>query len=197
MDHASIKPATKSKSMSPYHGFRFGFNIFQFFSLETKYIVYIFIGFVAQLSLSSMILLIISAFKNNINWFKVIREVTWVSLMSNMPKALRPIYPLLGATFEEIFFRGTVFMIHIIYFPEMGIVLPIILATGLFVLQQVLNTDTAIQGVVISIGAIVISVIGCLLILYTESFLPTLICHLLFVIFYLGGSDSHEASYSM
>jgi len=175
----------------------FGFNIFQFFSLETKYIVYIFIGFVAQLSLSSMILLIISAFKTNINWFKVIQEITWVSLMSNMPKALRPIYPLLGATFEEIFFRGTVFMIHIIYFPEMGIILPIILATGLFVLQQVLNTDTAIQGVVISIGAIVISVIGCLLILYTESFLPTLICHLLFVIFYLGGSDSREASYSM
>ncbi|HZG59415.1 MAG TPA: CPBP family glutamic-type intramembrane protease [Anoxybacillus sp.] len=175
----------------------FGFNIFRYLPMEVKYIVYIFIDFVAQLSLSSMILFIISAVKTNINWFKVIQEITWVNLMSNMPKALRPIYPLLGASFEEIFFRGTVFMIHITYFPEMGIILPIILVTGFFVLQQMLNTETTIQGVVISIGAIVISVIGCLLILYTGSFLPSLICHLLFVIFYLGGSDSRETSHSM
>lgn len=175
----------------------FGFNILRYFPLEPKHIVYIFVGFIAQLSLSSMILLIISAVKTNINWFKVVQDITWVSLMSNMPKALRPIYPLLGASFEEIFFRGTVFVIHITYFPEMGIVWPIILVTGLFVLQQVLNIETIIQGIVISVGAVVISVVGCLLILHTKSFLPALICHLLFVIFYLGGSDSRQATYSM
>lgn len=79
----------------------------------------------------------------------------------------------------------------------MGLILPIAISTGLFILQQVLNTNTVIQGVAISSGALVISIVGCLLIEYTGSFLPALICHLLFVIFYLGGSDTRKASYSV
>lgn len=64
-------------------GVSFGFNIFEYFSLEGKYIIYIFIGFVAEVSLSSLILLIIAAIKTNINWYAVIQEITWVSLISN------------------------------------------------------------------------------------------------------------------
>lgn len=97
---------------------------------------------------------------------------------------------------ERLYKRGTVYMIHRTYFPEMGLIWPIVLTTALFTFQQILNTNTVLQGIVISSGAVVISVIGSLLIEYTGSFLPALMSHLLFVIFYLGGSETNKATYS-
>lgn len=174
----------------------FDFNIFGYFWLQPRYIVYILIGFVGQVSMSSMILLIIGSIRPTINWFNVMQSITWVNLMYNMPKMLLPLYPILGAFFEELFYRGTVYMIHRTYFPEMGLIWPIVLTTALFTFQQILNTNTVLQGIVISSGAVVISVIGSLLIEYTGSFLPALMSHLLFVIFYLGGSETNKATYS-
>jgi hypothetical protein len=41
-----------------------------------------------------------------------------------------------------------------------------------------------------SVGAVAISVVGCLLLLLTDSFLPALVCHELYVIFYFGHGRS-------
>jgi hypothetical protein len=174
----------------------FQFNILPYFSIKSRYIAYIFIGFVAQMSLSSLILIVIASVNTKIDWYGTIRQIPWVKLMSNLPKFIRPLYPIGGAFCEELYFRGTIFIIHITFFPDLGYILPICIVTGLFIIQQTLNTTSVIQAVVISIGATVISILGCLSILYTESFLPALICHLLFVVFYLGGSDTGKQSYS-
>src|SRR5262249_25319048 len=92
--------------------------------------------------------------------------------------------PLGAAVFEETFFRGAVFLILINNFPQTGAYFAILVCTLLFVMQQVLQTDTFGQGAILLIGSTSISVVGCIVTLLTGSFLPTLLCHMAYAVFY-------------
>jgi len=102
-----------------------------------------------------------------------------------MPRIMGVISPLGAAIFEEVFFRGAVFLVLINNFPQTGAYLPILVCTVLFVVQQVLQTDTLGQGLILLIGSTSISIVGCIATLYTGSFLPTLLCHAAYAFFYL------------
>lgn len=102
-----------------------------------------------------------------------------------MPKSLKPLYPLSGAFFEELYFRGCVFIIILTEFKFVNPAIGIALVSILFVIQQSLNTQTVYQTISMSVGSMCISVVGCVLILATNSFIPALLCHQFYVIFYL------------
>jgi membrane protease YdiL (CAAX protease family) len=112
-----------------------------------------------------------------------------------MPGIMRVGSPLGAAIFEEVFFRGAVFLVLINDFVQTGSYLPILVCTVLFILQQVLQTDTLGQGLILLIGSTSISVVGCITILYTGSLLPTLLCHAAYAFFYLRLAPSIPRSY--
>ena len=111
-----------------------------------------------------------------------------------MPGIMRVIAPLGAAIFEEVFFRGAVFLVLIKHFPQTGAYLPILVCTVLFVVQQVLQTDTLGQGLILLIGSTSVSIVGCITILFTGSFLPTLLCHAAYACFYLQLGTSQNWS---
>jgi len=165
----------------------FKINIFDYISLKNfkEVVLYSIIGFIVQLSLSSTILTIISLIKTDINWFTVVSNINWVKISSKLPKSLKPLYPLSGAFFEELYFRGCVFIIILTEFKFVNPAIGIALVSILFVIQQSLNTQTVYQTISMSVGSMCISVVGCVLILATNSFIPALLCHQFYVIFYL------------
>lgn len=146
---------------------------------------YTILGFVVQFQLSAFLVLLISAIKSEINWYQVIRSIGWVSVSYNLPKSIRFFYPTSSAFLEEMFFRGSVFMVLYTQFPEIPVWVSIGIVCLLFIIQQAINTQEPIQAVAISMGAISISLVGCLLILATDSILPAILCHMLYVGMYL------------
>ena len=163
----------------------FRLDLLGYSALEPRYAVFIPVGIIAQVSLSSLILMLIASLNTKADWFSVVLNIPWVRISALLPRYLSLLYPLSGAFVEELFFRGTVFLILLIYFPQAGIVVPVLVSSVLFVIQQVLNTDSLTQGLLISIGSVTISVVGCLLILLTGSLLPALLCHELYAVFYV------------
>ncbi|WP_040210966.1 type II CAAX prenyl endopeptidase Rce1 family protein [Clostridium polynesiense] len=165
----------------------FKINILDYIHLKNykEILLYSLIGFIVQLSLSSMILTVISLIKSDINWYSVISNISWVKISSKLPKWIKPLYPISGAFFEELYFRGCIFIIIITEFKFIHPLLAIILISILFSVQQVLNTETVYQAVSMSVGAVCISAVGCMLILATNSFIPALLCHELYVLFYI------------
>lgn len=159
-------------------------NILKYVAIKPEYIIYILIGIIAEMSVSSLIMSLVMAFKKDVDWVKQIQTIPWINSISLMPEHIGPIIPTSGAFFEETFFRGVLFIIMLQVFPQVGVVIPIAVVTILFAVQQILNTETFHQGVTMAIASLAVSGVGCLLIIYTGSFLPALIAHESFVIFY-------------
>jgi membrane protease YdiL (CAAX protease family) len=107
-----------------------------------------------------------------------------------MPRFMLVLSPLATALLEEVFFRGAVFLILIEKLPQAGAYWAILLCTVVFALHQVIQTDTFGQGAILLIGSTSISVVGCIVTLHTRSFLPTLLCHSAYVVFYLRLASS-------
>lgn len=168
-------------------------NLLGFFALESEHIPIIPLTFIAQTSLTGLMMglaLVVRPF----DVFSQLTSIAWVKYTLILPRAMRVGAPLLTAAVEEVFFRGTVFLILIRRFPETGAYWPIVVCTVLFALQQVLQTDTFGQGVIFVIGSTSISVVGCLAMLYTGSFLPTFICHVAYAGLYLQLGTSGRQS---
>lgn len=160
-------------------------NLLRFLTLDPRYVPLIPLAFIAQNSLTGLLMQLALAAKPTIDVFSELTNVPWVRYTLMMRGAMRMISPLCAAIIEEVFFRGAIFLILIIDFPETGAYLPIFVCTALFVLQQVLQTDTFGQGLIFLVGSTSISVVGCIATLYTGSFLPTLLCHAAYAVFYL------------
>ena len=125
------------------------------------------------------------AARPTLNVFMELTNIPWVSYTLAMPGIMRVLSPLVAAVFEELFFRGAVFLILINRFPETGVFLPVAICTVLFVVQQVLQTDTVGQGLILLVGSTSVSVVGCVVTLHTGSFLPALLCHTAYAFIYL------------
>lgn len=170
-------------SLSPYLGLRW------------SDLAYTFLGLVAQTALASLTLFIVGSFFRRLNWSSVMMSIPWTRVMQLMPRGIGFLYPTSGALCEEFFFRGAIFLILILRFPWLNVWAAIAIAAALFTMQQYLNTASPWQGFTISVGALAISVVACLLILVTGSFLSALLCHELYIIFYLGqGKPSGKAA---
>ena len=159
-------------------------NIVKYLSLTNFKEILLFstIGFIVQISIFTMLLTIISAIKSDINWYKVTGSI---KLSNNLPKAIRLLYPLSRAFFEEIYFRGCIFLIILNEFNFINLAIAITIVSILFVVQQVLNTQNRYQAISRSVSGISISAVCCVLIVATNSFIPALLCHEFYVIFYL------------
>ncbi|MBO4471193.1 MAG: CPBP family intramembrane metalloprotease [Clostridia bacterium] len=142
-------------------------------------------GFILQLEISSVILLICSVFKSDTNWYRIISEINWVKVSFNLPRKIRVLYPTSSALFEELFFRCSVFLVLVTHFNWVPLPVSMLIVTFLFIIEQVVCTQKFKQAVAISAGAVAISLAGCLMIAVTGSILPAIICHELYVVFYL------------
>jgi len=163
----------------------FQINIFRYLPMELRDLVFIPLGLIAQMSLSSLILMLIAAFNPKLDWFSALMNIQWVKILMLLPRTVSLLYPLSGAFFEELFYRGVVFLVLVDHFSQLGVVLPIVISAVLFSIQQVLNTSSVPQALTMAAGSVAISVIGCLLMLHTQSFLPALICHEVYAVLYL------------
>jgi|SRR5215471_10107516 len=167
-------------------------NLLRYLTLDPRYFMLIPLAFIAQNSLTGLMMHSWIAAKPTMNVFLELTSIPWVKYTLMMPGIMRVIAPLGASIFEELFFRGAIFLVLVNNFPQTGVYLPILVCTALFVLQQVLQTDTLGQGLIFVIGSTSISVVGCVATLYTRSFLPTLLCHAAYAFFYfqLGTSMS-------
>lgn len=168
----------------------FRVNILLFLQFKPEFLAYVVLGLIAQTALASLILLIVGAINPRLNWYAIVMSTPWVRVFPLLPRGARVAYPLSGAFVEELFFRGAIFLILVLQFPWVDAWAAILISTLLFVVQQSLNTNSWRQSFMMSVGAAAISVVGCLLFLLTDSFLPPLVCHELYVIFYFGHGKS-------
>jgi len=169
-------------------------NLLRFLTMEAKYFALIPLAFIAQNSLTGLMMHFWIVAKPTTNVFLGLTSIQWVRYTLMMPGFMRVISPLGTAVFEEVFFRGAVFLILINKFPQIGVYLPIFVCTVLFVVQQVLQTDTLGQGMILLIGSTSISIVGCIVTLFTGSFLPTLLCHAAYAFFYFQLGTSKPKS---
>jgi len=160
-------------------------DLVRFMPLAPGYAWAIPVAFIAQNSLTGLMMQVWLVARPRSDIFSDLVGILWVRYTLMMPRAMRMTAPLCAALVEEVFFRGAVFLILLVRFPGIGAYWPIVICTALFVLQQVLQTDTLGQRVIFLVGSTSISVVGCLVTLYTGSLLPTLVCHAAYAAVYL------------
>ena len=163
----------------------FKINFLRYLTLGPASLPLIPLAFIAQNSLTGLLMQTVIAVKPGADIFSELANVIWVRYTLTMPGVMRMVSPLCAAMVEELFFRGTVFLILINHLPETGVLFAIVACTALFIVQQVLQTDTVGQGLIFIIGSTSISIVGYMITLYTQSFLSTLLCHAAYAVLYL------------
>lgn len=165
----------------------YGLDLFSFLFNGNLYdvILYTFIGFIFQFVISSVLLLLFSAVKSDTNWYRVISEINWVKVSFNLPRKIRIMYPTSAAFFEELFFRCSIFLILMTKFSWVPFPVSMMIVTALFIIEQVVCTQTIKQGIAMAAGSLAISLSGCLMIAITDSIIPAIVCHEMYVVFYL------------
>ena len=160
-------------------------NLVSYLNLNPAYLPIIPLTFVAQNSLTGLLIGMLIVGWPSLNLFSELARIPWISYTLIMPPSMRVLSPLGAAIVEEVFFRGSVFLVLLTRFPETGASFAILVCTLLFVVEQVLQTDTLGQALILLVGSASISIVGCIAMLYTGSFLPALICHPAYAFFYL------------
>lgn len=167
--------------------FIYEINLFRHLISSSFYdiILYTFVGFIFQFELSAVLLLIFSILKTDTNWYRIVSEINWVKVSFNLPRKIRILYPTSAALFEELFFRCSIFLILLTRFNWLPLPLMMLIVSALFIVEQVVCTQKLKQSIAMSAGSLAISLSGCLMIVITGSILPAIICHEMYVIFYL------------
>lgn len=171
------------------------FNILPYFFIQKQYIPYIFVGIIGALSLNSLIvcfLIMLPSMRKGKNIGEEVLSIPWIKFVYSVPVSFRWIIVISSAFFEELFFRGFLYIVLREKFPKIGFVIPVIIVGFLFALQQMIKTVTIKQKLIIGLSSIVISVIGCLLIEYTGSLIPAFLSHISFVIYYFGENENDK-----
>ena len=148
-------------------------------------LLYAFIGFVFQFEISSVLLLIFSLLKSDTNWYKIVSEINWVKVSFNLPRKIRVLYPSSAALFEELFFRCSIFLVLLLRYDWVPLPISMLIVAALFIVEQVVCTQKFKQAIAMSAGSLAISLAGCLMIVITGSIIPAIICHEMYVIFYM------------
>lgn len=162
------------------------FNIFSYFTLQPRDIPFVLLTILGELSVITMLSGCLTLVSQTTDWTKEIGNIAWIDSIRHRNKIIAPFVPVFGAFFEEVFFRGIVFLLVYVNFPEYGFLLPLFLSNILFALQQVLFTNNRKQALSMALGSVGIATVACTSIVYTASILPCLLSHITFLIFYFG-----------
>lgn len=166
----------------------FQLDLLKYLQIKPEYIIFIFIGIFAQMSVINLLISILTSIFTKIDFTKEIKRIRWINMFAeDLPKGSSAFVALGAAISEELYFRGAFFLIFIIKFPQVGFIFPIIFVTIFFMLQQIMVLETIPQKIAMALGAMVVSSINCLLVLHTKSVLPAVLGHCSFVIFYFRG----------
>lgn len=160
-------------------------EIAQLFTIGPGLILPSLLGVIAEFGTIRLVTAIYCAARVNTNLPDEIRRVVWINGIYDLPRRLRPFAPVAGAFVEEFLFRGALLAVlsqSLALSPPVAV----LIVTGLFLLEQILLCQTVTQRIVIGTASIVISAVGCLLVLWTGSLWPAVISHASFVIFYVG-----------
>jgi membrane protease YdiL (CAAX protease family) len=159
--------------------------------LSLTHVPLIILGIIAQISISSLLV--------TLYWevgpvapadrFAELKNIPWIKGIMDLPPRLAPVAAGLGGVVEEFVFRGVALQI-MIQELEMPVYPAIAVAGALFLFQQLLQVHTQFQAVLIGAGCIAISLVGGVLVAYTGSVMPALLCHASFVVFYLDTGKS-------
>ena len=164
----------------------FRYNIFRYFYIAPEYLGYIPLTILAEMSIVTMMSGSLTLFSEKNDWAGDIGEISWIQSIRKRNKKVAPLVPLLGALFEETFFRGTIFMILYMNFPILGFAGAAAVSGILFALEQALFTSSGRQCLSMVLASLGISFVACVSTAYTGSFLPCLLAHECFLIFYFG-----------
>lgn len=170
-------------------------NIFPYFLIKREYIAYIFVGVIGELSLIAVIasfLFIFPFMRKGKSIGEEISSIPWVKSVWSVPPSFRWILVVSSAFLEEVFFRGVLYIMLRVKFPNVSFIIFIIIVSFIFSVEQVLQTVNFKQGFVLWTSSIVISVVGCLLLEYTGSLIPALVSHISFVIYYFKQTESSK-----
>lgn len=164
----------------------FRYNIFRYFYIAPEYLGYIPLTILAEMSIVTMMSGSLTLFSEKNDWAGDIGEISWIQSIRKRNKKVAPLVPLLGALFEETFFRGTIFMILYMNFPILGFAGAAAVSGILFALEQALFTSSSRQCLSMVLASLGISFVACVSTAYTGSFLPCLLAHECFLVFYFG-----------
>lgn len=164
----------------------FDHNIFAYLRIDLQDLGYIPVTILAEMSVVTMVSGSLTLVSDRVDWTANIGNISWISSIQKRNKAVAPLVPLLGALVEECFFRGTLFLILYLHFEQLGFWGAALISGALFALEQALFTSRGSQCYSMILGSLGISFVACASVAYTGSFLPCLLAHECFLVFYFG-----------
>ncbi len=162
-----------------------------FFSFSWQSLALTSIGIIAEVSLANLLISLYLAFARNKSpeRFKELSSIPWIAGLKNVPSSITVILAASAGAIEELFFRGILLYIMLYHFL-LTPMLAVAIVTVLFLIQQLIQLKTVFQCVVIAAGCIAISVVGGLLVIYTQSIIPAILCHVFFVVFFMRSNTT-------
>lgn len=161
-------------------------GLFSFqFSLQSFLITVLSIA--AAMSLVSVFIVISLKLSPRLDIAGEMARIKWIEGIFQTPPKIAWLLPLFSASFEEIFFRGV--LLQGLVGNGMSIALSVGVVTFAFILNQVLLTDTWIQGIVLGYSSLAISVVGSIAYLASGSLIPSMIMHASFAGFYTNRTN--------
>lgn len=164
----------------------FDHNIFSCFIMDPEDLWCIPVTIIGEMGVVTMMSGLLTLFSDKKDWAGEIGNISWIKSIRKRNKSVVFLVPVLGALVEEVFFRGTVFMIIFSEFQSAGSIGAFIVSGLLFTVEQVLFTGNGSQCLSMVFGSIGISFVACASAAYTGSILPCLLAHECFLIFYFG-----------
>ena len=163
----------------------FDIPLFQKFLIVPQALKFIILAPLAVLSLANIIISCITPIFNGDVLTDEMMQIPWVNFTSRVNPKLGPLIPCIGALLEEIFFRGVVFY-YAFYICNFHFAISFFISFCMFALQQMLFTANKIQSILMLFGALIVSLISCMVIVISDSLLPAILSHEIFVIFYFS-----------
>ena len=167
--------------------FVYDFPIWNYFRISFDDLFLIPITMCAEISIITLLSGSLTLLSETVDWSQDIGNISWIQSIHKRNRRIAPFVPILGAFVEELFFRGTIFLIlYINYYEILGFWGATAVSAILFAVEQALFTDKKSQCLSMLLGSIGISLVACTSVAYTESILPCLLAHECFLVFYFG-----------
>lgn len=148
------------------------------------------LGILASMSLSSLLVSVMFTITPlRVDPIRVMQEVPWIEGIYRLPPRVRRIVPAVSGFIEESFFRGVCLLILVNRLDVQPWV-ALAIVSILFVGEQMLQTRTWVQALMIAIFCIAISLVGGLLVFLTNSVTAAALVHASYVVFYFNPPTS-------
>lgn len=160
------------------------YPVYKMFWIAGVDIKYIPIAIIAYVSLLSGLSGLAGLFFPKTDWVNVISNVSWIQSVNTRNNTMKFFALVLGAFVEELFFRGICFSMVFYKFPQYSVWITLVISALLFGIEQSLFMKDKKSVFIFMLSSISMGILGSVLILYTNSILPSLVAHEFFVLFY-------------